>query len=219
MTDFNDSGASMFEGVTLDMFGNEDVSTSNMLAEPVSFTSQSKREMRRLTRKTAAEDVFTSVPAHGHSLHLVTNGGFDYWEAVPCLAKLMRAEDPSPIMLHACTWILNREIAVQMLGMVDSGAIERYTLVTGDYFRQRTPDAYGIIAEESLKRGMIFRTAKVHAKVALIEHRATESYITIESSGNFTNNTNIEQMCVTNDRALYEFHREWIEQIAGVRRG
>lgn len=219
MTNFNDPDASMFDGVTLNMFGDADISTSNMIEEPVSFVRSGKREMRRLTRKANAADVFTAVPAIGSSLHLVTNGGFDYWEAVPCLTGHLRAVDSSPVVLHACTWILNREIAVQMLEMVDSGAIERYTLVTGDYFRQRTPDAYGIIAEESLKRGMIFRTAKVHAKVALIEHRATETYLSIESSGNFTNNTNIEQMVVTNDRALYEFHREWIEQIAGVQRG
>lgn len=203
---------------TVDMFSDfgvhgiashADIATPARLGRPVSHMSTTKQQMKRLERKASAAEILNAIPAPGETLRIVSNGGFDFWDLVPTTVALLG----EPCIMHACTWILNRTIAVELFDLVDAGKISECTLITGDYFRQRTPDAYGIIAQGFAERGMRFRTAPIHAKVMLIEDG--KHFLTFEGSANWTNNTNVEQFCITNDRAVLEFHREWIEEIAG----
>lgn len=206
MTDFQTTDMFADFGV-YGLAGSADISTSAKV-ETRTQTTSSKALFRRMQRKAAAADVVTTLPSTGETLRIVSNGGFDFFDLVPATLKHLK-----PATMHACTWILNRTIAVELFGLIDANEIRECTLITGDYFRQRTPDAYGIIAQGFAERGMRFRTAPIHAKVMLIEDG--EHFLTFEGSANWTNNTNVEQFCITNDRAVLEFHREWIEEIAG----
>ena len=37
--------------------------------------------------------------------------------------------------------------------------------------------------------------------------------LTVEGSANFTENGNIENFVYTNDRNLFEFHKQWVSEI------
>lgn len=53
---------------------------------------------------------------------------------------------------------------------------------------------------------------RTHTKLLLIETTAGDCY-TIESSANLRSCKNVEQSTFTNDRPLFDFHRQWLNEL------
>lgn len=85
------------------------------------------------------------------------------------------------------------------------------TFLTGLYFKVREPDVYSFLAEEFTRRGQKFICADNHAKIAAMFTSGGD--ICVEGSANFTANPRIEQFTISNDTALANFHKKWIENI------
>lgn len=180
------------------------------------ISSRIHRQQRKLKtiaamKREALADVMPALPEKGYSYHVVSNGAFDYWSWIPVLAGYMGhvAE------FYGSTWTLNRLNAVELLELLDADTIDKASVITGLYFRRREPQIYNLLHKGMSERGMRCVGIENHAKVALIGNPETDTWIVIEGSANWTANPRIEQNVVSNDRELYEFHREWMEEAIG----
>lgn len=81
----------------------------------------------------------------------------------------------------------------------DPAVIERLDIATLGFNRDNV---------ETIARGM--DQGMTHAKVMLFEMTDGNCY-TVEGSANLRSCSSIEQICITNDRDLLNFHRVWIE--------
>ncbi|MBC7325051.1 MAG: hypothetical protein H5T99_07030, partial [Moorella sp. (in: Bacteria)] len=52
-----------------------------------------------------------------------------------------------------------------------------------------------------------------HCKVLLIANAKKNAWITVEGSANLNANPRFEQYVIVNDKALWDFHREWMEEV------
>lgn len=62
-----------------------------------------------------------------------------------------------------------------------------------------------------LARGMPIRAHLNHCKLIVLS--AAPDFLVFEGSGNWTGNRRAEQMTVTNDRALFDFHAAWMREV------
>lgn len=167
-----------------------------------------KSEFIRIEKRTEAAAFLTSIPAPGHTWHIVSNAKYDFWTWVHVLIDLLGGHIDD---LYGSTWTASRPNVEDLLQKLDEGKIKRAALLTGTYFKRRETSVYATLYEGLQSRGQRFVAFENHAKVLLLGKAPT--FITIEGSANFTSNPRLEQYTMTNDESLFNFHRAWMEEM------
>lgn len=197
--------------IDLNMFDDGDTIETDATPEAKSIKIRSKIKAKKITKAQELSDIITHIPTPGYSYHYISSGKYDFYTAVPLFVDLLGVIDE----FYGSTWTMSRDHAVDLLNQFDSGKIKKISMLTGLYFKRRETAVYSTLVEGLIKRGQRYTAAKNHAKVILINsgnHR-----IVIEGSANFTANPRIEQYVMTNNKRLYEFHREWMEVVLNGR--
>jgi hypothetical protein len=168
-----------------------------------------KRQMQRVGQQENLKDLIKTYPATGEQIHVVSANKFDFWTFVPTMIEWLGTTEN----LFCSTWTANRSNVVDMFRVWDTGLITgTVTFVTGIYFKRREAAVYSTLVEGLLKRGGRYKAFETHAKVLLLNNVEKNVWLTIEGSANLTQNPRLEQYVITNDKALYDFQRDWIEE-------
>ena len=169
---------------------------------------RAKAEMKTALRKESAREILGELPAPGESIHIVSNGKFDYWAFVPILCELLA----KPVtQAYFSTWTLNRACCKELMELLDAGTIEQCGFLTGIYFKARESAVYATLVNGLESRGCRFRALENHSKITLLA--ADPYYIVMEGSANFTANPRIEQNTIYNSKELFDFHAGWFNEI------
>ncbi|HPP52898.1 MAG TPA: phosphoribosyltransferase [Thermoguttaceae bacterium] len=168
------------------------------------------RFAKMLKEETLAEAV-TDPPKPGESIHAVSNGKYDFATWIPQIIDWIDQAD----CLYCSTWTLSRANADDIFSLHDDGKIASGQLhfLTGLYFKRRETATYNYLLDGLLKRGGRYKAFENHCKVLLIANAARNAWITVEGSANLNANPRFEQYAIVNDRALFEFHRGWMEEV------
>lgn len=170
--------------------------------------ASARRRFERIRQKQQLADVIPAPPAVGESIHVIGTGLYDFWTFVPqMLDWLGRADE-----LYCSTWTLNRTNAVELMALIDADRIGSISFLTGLYFKRRESAVYAFLLDGIRARGGRYRAFRNHAKVLLMRNLDLGIHLTVEGSANLTANPRLEQYVITNDPALYAFHREWMEE-------
>ena len=173
--------------------------------QPQRISKTLKREMFDRQRLKTLADIFPTLPAPGEAHHIITNGKFDFYDALPRVLELGEMQNAT---VTAATWCCNRRCALDLIDRIESGQIGTMQLVVGLYLKRREQAVFSTLATGLTKHGQKLLATECHAKIFTIQH--AQNYITIEGSANWTSNPRIEQFTVSNDRGLHDFHSRWI---------
>lgn len=186
---------------------------SEHVSEARITTRRLRSEMKRRTvnamKKQALSETVRELPAVGECLHIVSNGDFDYWTFIPLLAGYLGVVDE----LYASTWVINRASVSDLFAMIDEGIVKQASFLGGDFMKTGDTAVYATLLSGLRRRGMRLVCLRNHAKVTLLANHAAGAYLVLEGSANYTANPRIEQNILANDRELYEFHRDWMEEV------
>jgi len=166
------------------------------------------RQMRRIRRNDAAKDALGGkLPKRGEAWHFVTNAKYDFWQIIENAIRLMGGD----VVYYGSSWNINRENVQSILKLYDDKAVISLAIITGIYFKRRNAPVYSQLLSGLEQRGQRLFSFRNHVKVSLLQKG--NKYIVLDGSGNYTSNPRLEQFNITHDRGLYEFHREWIEDM------
>ena len=178
------------------------------LDQPLKKLIRPRRRLQlRALRQEKLEEFYCELPKPGDTLHVVSNGSFDYWNFVPVTLELLKR----PAVFYGSTWTMNRSNVLQLLGLYDQKKLTSVTMFSGLYFKRREPAVYTALASGLIDRGQRFLCFENHAKIMLIG--APPDWLVMEGSANFTANPRLEQNTVTNDEELFHFHKDWMEEL------
>lgn len=177
--------------------------------ESRSLSRELKQQMITALKREKASEILTSLPAIGTSLHVISNGSFDYFSFVPIVIRLLRQS--YTVAFYGSTWTMSRPNVVELFELFDKGQIGSIGILTGTYFKRRETAVYATLLEGIQQRGQRYIAFENHAKVMLFNHG--DDYIVIEGSANFTANPRLEQTTIINDKPLWEFHRQWMNEM------
>jgi len=169
----------------------------------------SKLRMITALKKEAAAAILTELPASGESLHIVSNGKFDYFSFVSVVLSLL----PQTYSVHfyGSTWTMSRNNVTELFELFDSGKLGSLNMLTGTYFKRRESSVYATLLTGIQERQQRYIAFENHAKIMLFNHQDT--YIVIEGSANFTANSRLEQTVIVNNRDLWAFHKAWMDEM------
>lgn len=182
---------------------------------PRAFRLRARRRMTRIKHKETLRELIKEPPRPGEELHVVGANKFQFYTWIPVLMDWIVGTDE----FYCATWTANAASARDFFELWDRGRIRKTAgFLFGLYFKRREPVVYQRYAEELHRRGGWIKSLESHAKVMLLNNEARGDYLTVEGSGNLTHNPRFENYVVVNDRALWEFHRAWFQEMKTLKR-
>lgn len=169
---------------------------------------QSKARLLNKMKNENVKNLIDELPLQGESLHIISNGRFDYFNLIPVIQEKINKPIES---FWFSTWTMNQNNALQLVKLYDEGKIKQINAITGLYFKKRERLVYFTLNTELNKRCQKIFSSEIHAKVSLL--KIGNDYFVIESSANFTANPRVEQSSIFNNKELYEHHKNWMLEI------
>jgi len=175
-----------------------------------------RRPSRRLCvnalRAKSAAEALAGLPADGETWHCLMTGDYDSFDLVPAMLDHAR---PALIQdLHLASLGFNHANARRLLELLDAGLVRRCTMIVSLYYEAdpKEADICYTLARELPARGGWYCATRSHAKVIAARFTDGRCFV-IESSANLRTCRNLEQFAITQDRGLFEFHRQWMERV------
>jgi hypothetical protein len=169
-----------------------------------------RRELLNLLRVANAAKHLDHMPEPGCSIHGIMRGNYSFCDLIPAVLRLIQ---PARLEYVAATTLgFSRKAALQLIDLLDAGHVQRIDFICADFFEKADSEICQFARAELTSRGSRFTAARCHAKIILLAADNGDRY-TSESSANIRACRSIEQFALTNDPDLYEFHRQWIDEI------
>jgi hypothetical protein len=150
------------------------------------------------------------LPAPGEAFHLVTAKQYSLWHVIK--ATLHLAAPATIAYLGVATLGFSKQNLDELLAEIDSGRIWKCDFLFSVYFKSNERESCERLAHELTTRSHRVVAMLTHAKVLLIETTDNRAFV-VESSANLRSCSSIEQMMLTQDRELHEFHRAWMNEL------
>ena len=171
-----------------------------------------KAALRRRAQLRSAAEVLPRLPGPGESLHCLLTGTFDFMLVLACV---IRSRPAACDVLRVTTLAFSRRNTQELARLLDERLVGRLVLLTSDFMAKSNAAIYqGAVEELAKARGQTVASARCHAKVACLSF-SDGLRLVFEGSANLRTNRNREQLTVTRDRALHDWHAAWIDELAG----
>lgn len=148
------------------------------------------------------------LPKKNEQLRLITKRSFN---AIALLEWVISLEGNIDEALF-CIFSINYEASVIIDTFIKSGKIKTATILMSNLrniaYRKKEEATKNMFVNNP-KVELIF--ASSHAKI--LSFKSGDNYYTVEGSGNLSYNNQIEQYVIDNDKVLFDFTKEWIEEI------
>ncbi len=174
-------------------------------AQPVpTITAHRHRPTRRRAEDHRARGLLAGqldpLPAEGDTLHLVLPGGIALGDVLWSVVDGTHLPGP----LTVSTLGFGRRWIAGLIDRLRDGRITSGVVVCSNYFRKSDPTEYADAAAALAPWPCRLTDARTHAKIAVF------GPYSLEGSANLRSCRSIENVAVTHDAALADFHRQWI---------
>lgn len=180
------------------------------LAGPRKMGVRVRRKSRDLRQQASAIKHLDGLPKRGEAWHCLIDGTYSLWDLVPAIHRIAGKIKE----LFIATLSFSKGNIESMLGMFDAGQIGKITLLCSHYFSATSKEIYDDAAVGfAARKEQRFASVRTHAKVMAIR-MSTGARYAIESSANLRSCKNVEQFVIINHPRLFNFHRDWITELA-----
>ncbi len=181
---------------------------------PGVFTAKAKA--RRAMMFKEAKALLSDLPAPGEAVHAIMSGRYDLLVLLAAMLDI----HPAPCRtLRIATLCFSKANAVQLLELAEGKKIGRLVLLCSSFFKEHNKQLFETFRDD-LAAFPDSRVAAVrsHCKLVCFDF-ADETGLVIESSANLRTNSNKEQLCVLNDRALHDWYAVWLDRMVSDGQG
>jgi hypothetical protein len=177
---------------------------------PAPLKGKSAARYRRAARTAAA--LLPELPEPGESVHALMTGTYDLCQVVTATLKRV----PNCRHLRIATLCYSRWNAAELLSLLEARKELALTLLVSVFHREHNKDLHAWLADELKNHpGARIAAARSHCKVVCFDLGRRDGLV-IEGSANLRTNKNREQLTVTRDRRLHDWHAAWIDELVGA---
>ena len=161
---------------------------------------------RRAFSETQLLDIIDMPFNDGDSYHFITGGDVD---ALSYLKIILRQQDLEYCLFS--TWCMASEDIHQIKDYLDSGRIKKMDAYVGEIFPGSYKLEYAMLKPLIESYGGRVATFKNHAKI--FAGYGDKFYFGIETSANVNTNPRTENGCITIEKEIYEFYKDYFDGI------
>lgn len=170
---------------------------------------EARAQYRHVSRREQAADLLETLklPEPGETHHVISNAKYDFFNVIIAAARQLAPVEE----FYGSTWTMSKYNVDDLIKAMEDGTLQKVSILTGTYFKKRESSVYAQLITAMAKRNQRYTAFINHTKIALL--KAGDTHIVFEGSANFTANPRLENYIVCNDPELYQFHREWMEEM------
>ena len=177
-----------------------------------------RRHVRRTDRTVLLDarrlqnalDHIGRLPEPGEAFHLVTAKRYSLWHVIEAVLEL--AAPATIAYLGIATLGFSKANLDDLLHAIDAGQIGKVDFLYSVYFKSNERESCERLAHELTIRGHRVVACLQHSKILLMQLSDGRDF-TAESSANLRSCGSIEQIMLTHNRDLLDFHKAWINEI------
>lgn len=170
-----------------------------------------KKEFRKAFSEVALLELMDYKPLEmGVQYNFITAGDVD---ALSYLKIIMNQHDLDHLIVS--TWCMSQRDAEDISTLVLDGRIKAMDFFVGEIMPSGDKAAWRVLKElyednPNLGKLIAFRN---HAKIFAGYNGEEQFYFGLQSSANINTNPRCEQACLTTDKELYEFYKDYFDKI------
>ena len=169
-----------------------------------------KRRTNSIYRRAYGETQLLDITGFnfqdGDSYHVITGGDVD---ALSYLKVVLRQQDLDYLLFS--TWCMASEDVYQFQDWLESGKIKKVDAYVGEIFPGTYKLEYALLKQVIEKYGGRVAVFKNHSKI--FAGYGDKFHFGIETSANINTNPRTENGCITIDKEIYEFYKEYFDGI------
>ncbi len=192
------------------IFEPERVTNDQMISE--GRTIRSKVDRRRFVtvrNASRAAQQIGKLPTTGEVVHLLLRANsFSCFDVLPAMIEL--AGRPADDVVLA-TLGVNERAAEELDRLGTSGTIKNCRMILSHYFRSVDPQPFAVTSQVFQRHHWQLGVCRSHAK--LIMARFGRDHYVAAGSGNLRSCRSVENMDISNDRRLYKFYADFVDEM------
>jgi len=169
-----------------------------------------KRRTNSIYRRAYGETQLLDITGFnfqdGDSYHVITGGDVD---ALSYLKVVLRQQDLDYLLFS--TWCMASEDVYQFQDWLESGKIKKVDAYVGEIFPGTYKLEYALLKQVIEKYGGRVAVFKNHSKI--FAGYGDKFHFGIETSANINTNPRTENGCITIDKEIYDFYKEYFDGI------
>jgi hypothetical protein len=193
-----------------ELVGLEKDAGRRLIADQKHVRRTDKRVLLDARRLQNAIEHIGRLPEPGEAYHLATAKRYSLWHVVEAVLHL--ASPATIAYLGIATLGFSKDNLDALLTEIDAGRIGKVDFLFSVYFKSNEKESCERLAHELGTRGHRVVACLTHAKILLMELTDGRAFV-VESSANLRSCSSIEQVMLTHDAALLDFHRTWTDSL------
>ena len=201
------TGKAKKEKAAPDLGGIEELgATKHRAPRSTCIKRNTKSIYRRAFSETQLLDIMPLNMKDGESYHCITGGDVD---SLSFLKVVLRQQNLDYLLFS--TWCMASEDIHQFEDWLESGKIKKIDAYVGEIFPGNYKQEYKLLRPMVEKYGGRVAVFRNHSKI--YAGYGNKFHFAIESSANINTNPRTENGCITIDKGLFEFYKEYFDGI------
>ncbi len=176
------------------------------------FDRQNARQRairQKYVRAENADTLAALLPtAPDEVTHAITPGDFIFCDLITAVCRTRK-----PVALHIATLSMSKANVDSLAAELRAGNVGSIAILISNFFEKTNVAIFEHLTKAAADHpAFTVAVERTHAKVALFQF-GKKDRLTIETSANLRSSQNIEQISAIADPKLYEFHREWLDEL------
>lgn len=189
------------------LFTDKTISSNTQIEGKVKTKRELKHESRMLSRHDELSKLFPEIEKNV-SYHLISSDNFG---SIELLRVLSEREDIKYIGIT--TWSYNKDFVELIRQLLGKGIQIEFFVDKSMRTRKTSLYAQMVNMKDIFSNLAIKVHHMIHSKITIIE--SVKHKIAIEASANYSNNQRIENFTITENEDLFNFHKDWMNEIIG----
>ena len=164
---------------------------------------------QKFVRPENADTLAKLMPTEADQvLHAITPGDFIFCDLLTTICRTRK-----PLALHIATLSMSKANVDSLTAELRAGNVGSIAILISNFFEKTNVAIFEHLTKAAADHpAFTAAVERTHAKVALFQFGKSDR-LTIETSANLRSSQNIEQITAIADPALYDFHRQWLDEL------
>ena len=116
--------------------------------------------------------------------------------------------------MYLAIYRINEPTVSDIIDYIQAGKIKKATFIISNFFNQtKKPERWALMLKEFADNNQSTKHIYIHNHSKVLAVKTKKNYYVFEGSGNMSDNARIEQYVYENNKEVFEFHKNWMNEL------